>query len=699
MNRLQFEKSPYLLQHAQNPVDWFPWGTQAFEKAKKENKPIFLSIGYSTCHWCHVMEHESFEDETVAKIMNSNFVCIKVDREERPDVDKVYMTAVQMMFGHGGWPLSVFLTPELKPFYGGTYFPPKDMNGRPGFTTVLERISEVWQKENDDIVHSGEELINAMLQQQCVNIETSEISESMLKRTYHQLAASYDVKYGGFGDGTKFPRPVIFNFLFRYYRRKKEDEALKMSLTTLLAMANSGMVDHLGGGFHRYSVDAQWRVPHFEKMLYDQAQLAHSYCDAYQITQDEVFAATARETLDYVLRDMTSSEGGFYSAEDADSIDPKNPGRKTEGAFYVWEKNEIEAVLTPEEAKVFCLYYCVEENGNAFSDPQNEFVKKNILYSPLTIEETAEKCGVTSEVCARLLQNGKKKLFHHRAARRRPHLDDKILTGWNGLMIGAMARGSRVLGEKKYLEAAIASAECIQKNLFHSASQKLYRRYRGGEAKIDAQLDDYAFYISGLLELYFATFDLRWLKFASELQGLQTTLFWDSSGAGFFDTDGKDSSLLVRMKESYDGAEPSGNSVSVLNLLRLAELTGEKQLKDYAEKSLKYFSGLLQQSPQTAPLMMSAVDSYLAAPMHLILAGGKSEAEQFAGAVSKFYLPDLLQILLDKSSKEYFQAKLPFTTLMGNEAEERITAYYCKDYACQLPVKTAEELVTLIQKY
>lgn len=698
MNRLQFEKSPYLLQHATNPVDWFPWGNEAFEKSKKENKPIFLSIGYSTCHWCHVMERESFENEATAKILNEHFICIKVDREELPGVDKVYMTAVQMMFGQGGWPLSVFLTPERKPFYGGTYFPPTDMYGRPGFISLLQRITEVWTNENDDILRSSEELVNAMNHRHPVDTANSLIDASILKRTYHQIAASYDMKFAGFGGETKFPRPVLFNFLFRYYKRTQEKEALTMSLTTLLAMANGGMVDHLGGGFHRYSVDEQWRVPHFEKMLYDQAQVVHSYLDAYQLTHDEIFATVAKETLEYILRDMTSPEGGFYSAEDADSADPNNAGRKVEGAFYVWEKSEIESVLTSDEAKVFCYYYSVHEKGNALADPHNEFTNKNILYSPYTLEQTAEACGVRVEECSALLLSAKKKLLEVRNKRSRPQCDDKIITAWNGLMIGAMARAAHILNEEKYKRAAIAAAEFVRQKLFNSASQKLFRRYRDGEVKFDAHLDDYAFYVFGLLELYFVTFDFQWLQFAAELQGMQIALFWDSAEGGFYDTNGKDASLLLRTKESYDGAEPTGNSVSAWNLLRLCELTGNNEMKLYAEKSLKYFCGLLQQSPQAAPYMMSVVDAYLHPPTHLVFAAEKIEVSEFTKAISKIYAPDVNMILLESSTRDYFHTKLPFTAAMQRSDDKTVNVYFCTEYACQLPVHTVDDLVTLLQR-
>jgi uncharacterized protein YyaL (SSP411 family) len=691
MNRLQYEKSPYLLQHAQNPVDWYPWGEEAFTKAKQEGKPIFLSIGYSTCHWCHVMERESFANETIAELMNKYYINIKVDREERPDIDKVYMSAVQMMTGQGGWPLSVFLTPELKPFYGGTYFPPRDGFGRPGFPTLLMRINEVWRQEKENVLQSSEELLNSLRHRHYIDSSNSEIDEAILKRTYHQIAAGYDQKFAGFGNGPKFPRPVLLNFLLRYYHRTKEEEALRMSLTTLMAMASGGMYDHLGGGFHRYSVDGQWRVPHFEKMLYDQAQLVHSYLDAYQITHDEFFATIAKETLGYVLRDLTSPEGGFYSAEDADSVDPENSDHKTEGAFYVWTTSEIDAVLSAEETNVFCHHYAVEAAGNALADPQHEFTKKNILYNPFTVQQTAEFCSLSIEHVTQLLESAKGKLFAKRNLRPRPHLDDKILTSWNGLMIGAFARASMVFADVKYRDTAMRAAEFFRSMMYDEEKQILYRRYREKEVKFEAHLDDYAFLISGLIHLYEATFDRRWLEWADTLMGRTMTLFWDSSEGGFFDTAGKDASILVRMKESYDGAEPTGNSVTAMNLMRLYHLTNTEAYHHYAEKTLKYFCALLNQSPQVMPELMSAVDYYLSPPLHLVLASSSlKEIEPFAAVTARNFFPNLNIIVLEGDSAEYFKRKFSFMKEMNEK--EGVKAYFCSQYQCKLPTADPAEL-------
>lgn len=693
MNRLSKEKSPYLLQHANNPVDWFPWGEEAFERARKENKPIFLSIGYSTCHWCHVMERESFEDEETARLMNEQFINIKLDREERPDVDKVYMSAVQTMTGHGGWPLSVFLTPDLKPFYGGTYFPPKDGYGRPGFPTLLTRISEVWRTENDNVIHSAEQLTKELQHHHSIDSASTAIDESILNRTYHQLAAGYDPAFAGFGSGTKFPRPAVLNFLFRYHYRTKNEDALRMSLNTLLAMANGGMHDHLGGGFHRYSVDSQWRVPHFEKMLYDQAQLVQSYLDAYQITGDETFASVARATLDYVLRDVRSPLGGFYSAEDADSTDPHDPAHAKEGAFYLWEKSEIDRIVTPSESAVFCHYYSINEHGNALNDPHSEFINKNIPFSAFTLEETAAVARVSVEEATRLLESARRSLFAERLQRPRPHLDDKVLTSWNGLMIGAFARASVVLSDQRYRTAAEQAAEFILSRMMEPETKTLFRRFRDGEVKFEAHLDDYAFFVSGLLDLYEATFDVRWIEQANELTGRMITLFWDSAEGGFYDTSGKDRSVLVRTKEAYDGAEPTGNSIAVMNLLRLYHLIATPSYRAYAEKSIKYFCTLLAPSPQIMPQMMSAVEYFRTTAEHLVIVPGDTD-ENFSvpGQLSKRFAPVRTCILLSRQSRQFFSDYAAYTRDMST-VNNITTYYYCSDFTCEKPVNNIDDII------
>ena len=699
-NRLVKEKSPYLLQHAFNPVDWYPWGDEAFDAARRENKPIFLSIGYSTCHWCHVMEHESFENDSIAETMNMFFICIKVDREERPDVDKVYMSAVQAMTGSGGWPLSIFLTQELKPFYGGTYFPPKDAHGRPGFPAVLQRIHEIWESEQEKVVESGNQLIALLQQQRGASQENVPVEASLVKKTYHQLAAQYDPKYSGFGNGPKFPRPAVLNFLFRYYASSKDDEALKMALATLQAMARGGMYDHIGGGFHRYSVDGQWRVPHFEKMLYDQAQLINSYLDAFQLTHDDFYSRIARETLEYVLREMTDQDGGFYSAEDADSAEPENPTHASEGAFYLWTKKEIERLLPADNAKVFCHHFGVDEYGNALSDPQGEFRGRNILFTPFTIEQTAKFFSMDKVAVTRVIEDGRAKLFAARSKRPKPLRDDKVITAWNGLMISAFARASHILREPRYVNAARDAARFIARSLYDSRTKTLHRRYRDGETKFDAQLDDFAFYIQGLIDLYEATFNIEWLKLALELHGTQVALFWDSSSGGFYDFSGEDKSILLRTKETYDGAEPAGNSVAALNLMRLTQMTGDSILKKQTEAAMIFFNAVLQQSPHAMPQMMAALEFFFSAPRQIVIAGNGSSPRttEFLDEIARHFLPNIVLLSADGGDgQKFFSERLPFMASMAPK-DGSATAYVCENYVCELPVNEIEQLAALLSR-
>ncbi|MFL6567871.1 MAG: thioredoxin domain-containing protein, partial [Chthoniobacterales bacterium] len=513
-NRLANEKSPYLLQHADNPVDWMPWGEDAFAKARAENKPIFLSIGYSTCHWCHVMAHESFEDDATAEIMNREFVNVKVDREERPDVDRVYMTFVQATTGHGGWPMSVWLTPELKPFVGGTYFPPEDRYGQPGFKRVLQRIAGAWKQDSAKIAEQGTRIIEALSEAAGASGGAAgAVDPAVIEQAYEQIARSYDAHEGGFGSAPKFPRPVTLNFLLRVYARDPQSamgkNALEMTLFTLRKMAAGGMHDHLGGGFSRYSVDTYWHVPHFEKMLYDQAQLANAYIDAFQITHDPLYESVARDVLDYVRRDMTAPEGGFYSAEDADSIIEHGKPEHAEGAFYVWSKEEIDRALGAS-AEIFDYHYGVEASGNAppGADPHGEFTNKNILIERHSLAETAEHFGRSEDEVRELLASSRKTLFELRAKRPRPHLDDKIITAWNGLMISAFARAAQVFDNAEYLRSAENAARCIQTHLYDAPNKKLVRNYREGRSVTEGFADDYAFVIQGLLDLYEASFDV-----------------------------------------------------------------------------------------------------------------------------------------------------------------------------------------------
>ncbi len=686
-NRLSHEKSPYLLQHAFNPVDWYPWGDEAFAKAKKEDKPIFLSIGYSTCYWCHVMEREVFEDTAIARLMNEKLVCIKVDREERPDIDRVYMTAVQAISGSGGWPMSVFMTPDRKPFFGGTYIPPKAQYGRPGFPDLVDRVDELWRHDRKKLLESSEQIL-AMLQSSADPGATTTVTDSVLHAAYRQILQSYDSAYGGFGGGPKFPRPATFNFLLRYYARTGEDSALRMTLTTLRAMANGGMHDQIGGGFHRYSVDGQWRVPHFEKMLYDQAQLATAYLEAYQISHDPFFAAVARDVLDFVLKAFKDPQGGFTSALDAESaFDASRPDKKEEGEFYLWKKAQIEEVLERHDAAIFNYRFGVEDSGNALHDPMSVFIGKNILYVAHSIEECAKEFHATAGNITTILDGARKKLMAERERRPHPHLDDKIITAWNGLMISALAKGYQILGDRKYIDAAEHAAEFIAANLYDGQRHTLSRRYRDGDARFAGGLQDYAFHVMGLLDLYEASFNIRWLEQAIALTTKQVELFYDSSAGGFFDVTGEDPTILVKTKEDYDGAEPSGNSVAALNLLRLASITDNKAWHDAGEKTVAAFGARLQRYPETLVQMLVAVDWHLSIPKEVIIAGASddSDTRSLLKEVHARFLPHMILLMIDGDPvRKKISAYLPFTEGM-KKIDGRATIYICENYACQLP--------------
>ena len=705
-NRLAHEKSPYLLQHQHNPVDWYPWGEEAFAKARSENKPIFLSVGYSTCHWCHVMAHESFENPETAKLMNALFVNIKVDREERPDVDRVYMTYVQATTGGGGWPMSVFLTPDLKPFYGGTYFPPSDRYGRPGFPTVIQRLSDAWQHDHEKVLNSATEAIKALTEYSSGGApQSAPVGREALTTCLAQLTRSFDEDYGGFGGAPKFPRPVALNFLFRMAAREGEKsrdghQALHMALVTLEKMALGGMHDHLGGGFHRYSVDRFWHVPHFEKMLYDQAQLACSYLDAFQVTRDPQYESVARDILDYVRRDMTDAGGGFYSAEDADSLFEQGKPEHGEGAFYVWGKDEIVRALGEEDAAIFDRYYGVEAEGNApeGSDPQGEFKGKNVLIQRLVTANAAKYFRKSEEEITASLAGSRAKLLALRATRPRPHLDDKIITAWNGLMISAFARASQVLDEPGYLAAAQNSAHFIREQLWKNGA--LLRSYRQGPGKVAGFCDDYAALIGGLLDLYEADFDTAWLQWALELQARQDALFGDPAHGGYFSVTEGEPDILLRMKEDYDGAEPSPNSVSALNLLRLAQIADQPEFRERAVKTLGAFADQLTRTPTGLPQMLAALDASLAKPRQIVIAGPGDAAETRAllREARAHYMPDQAVFLADGAANQrWLSERLEFLKTAG-PIDGQPAAYVCENFVCQLPVTDPAKLKALLEK-
>ena len=661
-NRLAKEKSPYLLQHAHNPVDWYPWGEEAFAKAKKENKPIFLSIGYATCHWCHVMERESFESEDVAAVLNEKFVAIKVDREERPDVDQIYMAAVQAMGQHGGWPLSVWLTPDLKPWMGGTYYPKEDKFGRPGFKTLLLKLDEIWRTRRGEIDESAKQIAEHLAG--LGKAEPGAVkADDVLRRGFEQFSRRFEPKHGGFSEAPKFPHSTSIQFLLRKHKRDGSAEALAMAEKSLEGMARGGIYDQLGGGFARYSTDALWLVPHFEKMLYDNALLTTAYLEAFQITKKPLYARIARETLDYVLRDMTSKEGGFFSAEDADS-------EKIEGKFYVWTPKEVREVLG-DKAEAFMKAFDVTDEGNWEPHEENLPKHKSVLRVMAEGDFAAEK----------------KALFEARAKRVRPLLDDKVLTAWNGLMISAFSLGARVLGDVRYRQAAEKAAGFLLAK--HRKDGKLLRTSREGEAKLDGTLADYAYLSSALLDLYETTFDAAYYEEGRRLAEKAVELFWDAAAGGFFVTPAGEAHLLARMREEYEGPMPTANATLALVFLRLFGYTGEAAFRDRAEKTIESFKEQLDQVPSAQPTLLMAVD-WLKGPAREIVVAGP-DADALLGKVRSLFLPNTVVARADGG------AKLPL--LEGKVAVGgKAAAYVCENMACKMPVTDVAALEEALKK-
>ena len=694
-NRLIHAKSPYLLLHAHNPVDWYPWGVAAFEKARKENKPIFLSIGYFTCHWCHVMERESYSDPGIAAILKQYFVSIKVDREERPDIDRLYIAYVQATTGSAGWPLNVVLTPERKPFFGGTYFPPGQLKA------LLEKVSDSWSKQRDSITESAgraaQQLIHMVRQQPP---STGDLQPVILDQAYQQIRSAYDATNGGFGGAPKFPRPVALCFLLRYFARTGQRDALEMTLNTLRAMERGGIHDQLGGGFHRYSTGVTWLVPHFEKMLYDQAQLSIVYTEAYQIKHDRFYANTARSILDFTLREMQPTRGGFASAEDADSkIAPGKP-ETSEGVFYIWTAKEIESVLGKQDSAVFEYAYGVEPGGNVPSqqDPRGELNGKNVLYEAHSTDEAAKKFNLTVQQTSGMLAAERRALFAARSGRPRPPLDDKIVTAWNGLMISALARASQALDEPRYLERAQATAKFLESHLYDSKTGKLWRSFRAGGPSVDGFLDDYTDLIGGLLDLYQAGFDVHWLTWAVRLQEKQDQLFRDAPEGGYFDSDASDAAVLSPTRESYDGAEPSPNATAAMNLLRLAQFTDRGGWRDAAYKTLSAFASLLRSNPEAAPALVSALDFRLAQTKQILIAGDpwSQDTRDLLRQVNTRFLPNKILLLADGGAGQQQLARwLPFVA-GAHRTKDRATAYICENYVCKLPTAAPQVMARLL---
>ncbi|HTB80933.1 MAG TPA: thioredoxin domain-containing protein [Opitutaceae bacterium] len=710
-NRLAHEKSPYLRQHAGNPVDWLPWGEEAFARARTEQKPIFLSIGYSTCHWCHVMAHESFENGDIAALLNAHFISIKVDREERPDVDRLYMTYVQALAGHGGWPLSAWLTPELKPFYGGTYFPPEDRHGRPGFASVLRALVRGWADEREKFVVEGAravEILRAHAGRTAaappVEMSLAAAAGEAFERAFRHFYETFDEQHGGFGGAPKFPRASGLNFLLRCAALQGTDSeagrtALQMIGLTLRKMAQGGLHDHVGGGYHRYSVDERWFVPHFEKMLYDQAQIALNFLEAHQATGDARHAWAARDIFDYCLHGLAHPAGGFFSAEDADSALDAGGGEHAEGVFYLWGADELRAVLDGDFGLV-AAHFGVLDAGNVprEQDPQGEFSGKNLLAQRQPLAITARELGLTLEMTNEKLVAALARLQVARARRPRPHLDDKILTAWNGLMISALARGAQILGDNVLLAAAGRAAEFMQQELFDKGRGVLFRAWREGRGPAEGFAEDYAFLVQGLLDLYEASFDLRWLQWAERLQEKMDELFFDAVRGGYFNSRADDASLVLRLKEDYDGAEPAPSSVAALNLLRLATMLQRSDFRERAMFTLEGFRAQWLDTPQALPQMLCALELVLEPPRQVVLAGDP-HAEDFrrmAAVLHERSGPRRALLCADGGKGQAWLAQRAPELAAMRPIEGQATAYVCENFACREPVHDAAALRGLL---
>ena len=677
-NRLANESSPYLLQHANNPVDWYPWGDEALAKALAEDKPILLSVGYSACHWCHVMERESFENPTIAAQMNAEFVSVKVDREERPDIDSIYMTAVQAMTGHGGWPMTVFLTPDGKPFYGGTYFPPEDRGGMPSFPRVLEAISDAYRNNRSDIMQNTEHLLERMRQMAAVGQQGFEpLTDEVMRLAMRKAASDFDDRHGGFGLQPKFPQPMTYEFLLRHYLRTEDADALHMVELTLQRMAMAGIYDQIGGGFHRYSTDNFWLVPHFEKMLYDNALLVRLYLHAYQITGNPLYRRIVEETLEYIRREMTSPEGGFYSAQDADS-------EGVEGKFFIWLPQEIEDALGEEDGDIVCRYYGVTPHGN--------FEGRNILRVAMDAANLARDEGLSASEFGELLTQSRDKLLEVRNRRIAPGLDDKILTSWNGLTLAAFAEAAAALGRDDYADIAERSAEFLLTNLLHNG--RLLRTYKDGTAKLNGYLEDYAFLIDGLLALHEVNFSRKTLDAAITLGNDMIELFWDTASGQFFDTGHDHEQLVVRPKDLTDNAIPCGSSMAVSVLLRLAVITGDGDMERRASEALRSVRQLMMTFPTAAGTWLGALDFYLSRPKEVAIIGDRDDAAtgSLLAEVYRHYVPN--RVLLCASEGDD-GAGLPLLA-ERRKIDGKATAYVCENYVCQLPVNDPQAFANLL---
>jgi uncharacterized protein len=726
-NRLAIESSPYLRQHAQNPVDWYPWGEDAFAAARSRDVPIFLSIGYSTCHWCHVMERESFENAGVAAVLNETCVSIKVDREERPDVDRVYMAFVQATTGQGGWPMSVWLTPDLKPFHGGTYFPPTGRWGRPGFVDLLREIARVWREERPKVLAASNVVVERLAAFQSIGGDEAHPGDlpgdvpglDALADAADQFARTFDARFGGFGGAPKFPRPSELLLLLRAWHVSRSgavqrDAWRDMVVATLGAMAKGGMRDHLGGGFHRYSVDERWRVPHFEKMLYDQAQLVLALIEASQAAADPLLAAVADDTLVYVDRDLSDAGGGFYSAEDADSIPPDAVGQPgahaSEGAFYIWPYGEVERLLGEADAPIVAQRFGLEPGGNAPFDPQQEFTGQNLLYTAATFEDIAARVSRPVDDVVDVVDRTRPVLLAARNRRPRPSLDDKVLTSWNGLMIAAMARAGRIVGAADpergahWITRAARAAQFVRTTLWQPDSQTLHRRWRAGDAGIDGYCEDYAAIVWGCLELLQATGDPVWLAWAREVQAAQDRLFWDEAGGGWFNTTGRDPSVLLRLKEEYDGAEPAAGSIAVRNLIELVHLEPDERATQRIARTLARFGPRLgprsEAGARAVPFMVMNLAAWHRGVTQIVIVGppDRDDTRALQRVVAGTYLPASLVLTLDPAAGDgpgTLIASLPWLAPL-TVRDGAATAYVCRAFTCERPVTSATALATLL---
>lgn len=688
-NRLVHEKSPYLLQHAYNPVDWFPWSEEAFEKAKTEDKPIFLSIGYSTCHWCHVMEHESFEDNQVANLMNEAFVSIKVDREERPDIDKVYMQVAQMMTGGGGWPLTIIMTPNKDPFFAATYIPKESRYGQLGMLQLIPRIQDIWKKDRDNIKNIIRQIKDALTEGQTRAGEL-ELDMDAIESAFTSLSRRFDDKNGGFGSAPKFPSPHNLLFLLRYWKRTGDKWALHMVEQTLQKMRIGGVYDHIGFGFHRYSTDSTWLLPHFEKMLYDQAMIALAYAEIYQATKKPEYADAVREIFTYVLRDMTHPEGAFYSAEDADS-------EGEEGKFYVWSFDEVKELLSDEQIEPFVKAFNLRPEGNFKDEATRKATGLNIPHRTQSVDEIGKSLNIKLESLENLLNRAREKLFDKRAKRVRPLRDDKILTDWNGLMIAALSYGGRVLDEPEYIKSAEKAAEFILKYM-RNDDGLLFHRFRESEITVEGFLDDYAFMIWGLIELYEATLNPTYLELALEINEKQTQLFWDNEQGAFYFTSAESEKLLVRQKEAYDGAIPSGNSISMYNQIRLSHLLGNAELEQKSSEISKAFSSDVQRSPTGFTMMLAALDFALGPSIEVVIAGtpDSDDTKEMLEAINKQYIPNMVVLLRSGEDMTTKLDKLAPYTEYYNIVDDKATAHVCIDYNCKLPTNSTAKMLSLL---